>query len=59
MELFKLLWRLKKGGDIMTQHLSTVDTLADQRIMRQLATVIGCFIVATAVLAVSVGLIMG
>ena len=43
----------------MTQHPSTADTLSDQRIMRQLAVVVGCFIVATAVLAVAVGLIMG
>ena len=43
----------------MTQHPSTADTLSDQRIMRQLAVVVGCFIVATAVMAVAVGLIMG
>ena len=43
----------------MTQHPSTADTLSDQRIMRQLATVVGCFIIATAVMAVAVGLIMG
>lgn len=43
----------------MTQHVAVADTLADQRIMRQLAIVIGCFIVATAVLAVSVGVLMG
>ena len=43
----------------MTQHLSPQDTLADQRAMRQLATVIGCFVVATAAMALAVGLIMG
>jgi hypothetical protein len=43
----------------MTQHLSPEDTAADRRAMRQLATVIGCFIVATAIMALAVGLIMG
>jgi len=43
----------------MTQHLSPADTLADKRAMRQLATVIACFFVATAVMALAVGLIMG
>tara|TARA_R110001592_G_scaffold363398_2_gene688031 strand:+ start:100706 stop:100858 length:153 start_codon:yes stop_codon:yes gene_type:complete len=43
----------------MTQHLSPADTLADQRAMRQLATIVGFFIVATAVMALTVGLIMG
>lgn len=43
----------------MTQHLLQQDTEEDRRIMRQLATVIGGFIIATAVLAISVGMIMG
>ena len=43
----------------MTQHLLPEDTAADKRAMHQLATVIGCFILATAVMAVTVGLIMG
>jgi hypothetical protein len=43
----------------MTQHLSLEDTTADRRAMRQLFTVIGCFAIATVILAVSVGLIMG
>lgn len=43
----------------MTQHPSPADTIADQRIMRQLATVVGCFIIATVAMAVAVGLIMG
>jgi uncharacterized membrane protein len=43
----------------MTQHLSPEDTAADRRAMRQLATVIGIFFVATAILALTVGLIMG
>lgn len=43
----------------MTQHLLQEDTQEDQRTMRRLATVIGGFIVFTAVLALAVGLIMG
>ncbi|MEM8659350.1 MAG: hypothetical protein AAGF35_00570 [Pseudomonadota bacterium] len=43
----------------MTQHILAADTLADRQIMRQLGIVIGCFVVATAVLAVSVAVIMG
>ncbi len=43
----------------MTQHLLPEDTVADQRAMRQLAIVVGCFIAGTAVMAVVVGLIMG
>ncbi len=43
----------------MTQHLSPEDTAADRRSMRQLAAVIGCFIVVTAIMAVAIGLIMG
>ena len=43
----------------MTQHLSPEDTAADRRAMRQLATVVGIFFVATAVMAVVVGLILG
>ena len=43
----------------MTQHLMKEDTAEDQRTMRRLASVIGAFIVATAILAVSVGLVMG
>lgn len=43
----------------MTQHLSREDTAEDTRTMRRLATVIGCFIAATAVLAIVVGLTMG
>jgi len=49
----------KKEELVMTVHPSSADTIADQRIMRQLATVVGCFIIATAVMAVAVGLIMG
>ena len=43
----------------MTQHLLPADTDADRRAMRRLATIIGCFIVATAIMALTVGLIMG
>ncbi len=43
----------------MTQHILEEDTLADRRAMRRLFTVIGGFIVATAIMAVTVGLIMG
>ncbi len=43
----------------MTQHFSPEDTAADQRAMRQLATVIGFFAIGTAIMAVAVGLIMG
>lgn len=43
----------------MTQHLLPEDTAADRRAMRQLATVIGCFMVATAIMALVVGLTMG
>lgn len=43
----------------MTQHLTQQDTEADQRAMRQLGTVVACFVVATAIMALVVGLIMG
>jgi hypothetical protein len=43
----------------MTQHLSPEDTAADKRALRQLAIVIGCFAVATALLAIAVGMAMG
>ena len=43
----------------MTQHTLRQDTEEDRRTMRRLATVIGGFIVATAILALVVGLTMG
>ncbi len=43
----------------MTQHYLEEDTLADRKAMRQLASVIGGFVVATAVLALVVGMTMG
>ncbi|MGB1139635.1 MAG: hypothetical protein ACPG1A_01980 [Halioglobus sp.] len=43
----------------MTQHILQEHTVEDQRTMRRLAIVIGCFIAATAVMAVTVTMIMG
>ena len=43
----------------MTQHILKQDEDEDRATMRRLATVIGSFIVATAVLAVAVGIVMG
>jgi hypothetical protein len=43
----------------MTQHQLQEHTEEDRRIMRQLAIVVGGFIVATAIMAVTVGVIMG
>ena len=48
-----------KRSIAMTQHLVPQDTYEDQRTMRRLATVVGGFIVATALLAISVGLLTG
>ncbi len=43
----------------MTQHILPEHDIEDQQTMRRLGTVIGIFILATAVMAVSVGVIMG
>ena len=43
----------------MTQHLMQEHEIEDRTAMRRLAAVIGCFAIATAVLALAVGLIMG
>ena len=43
----------------MTQHLLQQQTEEDQRTMRRLGTVVGAFILATAVMAIMVGAIMG
>ncbi len=43
----------------MTQHILPEHEMEDQRTMRRLGAVIGCFILATAVMAVTVGMIMG
>ncbi len=42
----------------MTQHLLQQDTDEDRRTMRRLGAVIGGFILATAIMALAVGLIM-
>ena len=43
----------------MTQHILEEDTIADQKAMRSLITVIGGFAVATAIMAIAVGIAMG
>ncbi len=43
----------------MTQHVMQEDTLEDQRIMRRLFTVIGCFMAATAVMALTIAAVAG
>lgn len=43
----------------MTQHLLPEDTLEDKRAMRHLAIVIGIFAIATLVMALTVGMLMG
>ena len=43
----------------MTQHILKEDENEDRATMRRLATVIGCFVLATAILAVAVGIAMG
>ncbi len=43
----------------MTQHLIQEDTLEDQRTMRRLAAVTGCFIAASAAMAVIIGVVLG
>jgi hypothetical protein len=42
----------------MTQHTLRQDTDEDRRTMRRLGAVIGGFIIATAIMALTVGLIM-
>lgn len=43
----------------MTQHILEEDNLADKQAMRRLASVIGAFVIATALLGLVVGLTMG
>jgi hypothetical protein len=43
----------------MTQHVLPEQTLEDQRTMRRLATVIGAFIAGTAIMAITVAIVMG
>jgi hypothetical protein len=43
----------------MTDHILQEHTEEDQLIMRRLATVVGGFVVATALLALIIGVVMG
>ena len=43
----------------MTQHTYQEDIVEDQRTMRRLAAVIGCFVAATMAMAVIVGAVAG
>ncbi|MEP4147129.1 MAG: hypothetical protein ABJL54_07890 [Halioglobus sp.] len=43
----------------MTQHILEEDTVADKKAMQSLFSVIGAFAVATAVLAIAVGMAVG
>ena len=43
----------------MTQHLMEEETLEDRRTMHRLTLVIGAFGVATAIMAIVVGIVMG
>lgn len=43
----------------MTRHLNPQDTRDDERILRRLGMVIAGFLVATAIMAVIIGLVMG
>ena len=43
----------------MTQHILRQDTDEDRRTLRRLGAIIGGFIIATAIMALAVGLIMG
>lgn len=43
----------------MTQHTLPQQNEEDRLIMRRLATVVGGFILATVIMAIAVGLIMG
>ncbi|WP_277602388.1 hypothetical protein [Parahaliea mediterranea] len=43
----------------MTTHLLQEDTLEDRRTLCRLAMVIGCFVLATAALAVTLGFAVG
>ena len=42
----------------MTQHIFQQDTDEDRRTLRRLGIVIGAFVVATAIMAITVGLVM-
>lgn len=43
----------------MTQQTMQEDALEDQRTMRRLAAVIGCFVAASAAMAVIIGVVVG
>lgn len=43
----------------MTQHVLQEDTLEDQRTMRRLAVVVGCFVAASAAMAIVIGVVAG
>jgi hypothetical protein len=43
----------------MTQHLLQEHEIEDRTAMRRLVAVIGCFAIATAILAIAVGMVMG
>ena len=43
----------------MTHHLMPEQEREDQQTLRRLGIVIGCFVVGTAIMAITVGLIMG
>ena len=43
----------------MTQHLLPEHELEDHQTLRRLGIVIGCFVAATAVMAITVGIVLG
>lgn len=43
----------------MTQHMVPEDTFEDQQTLRRLAIVVGCFVAATAAMAVVIGVVAG
>lgn len=43
----------------MTEHILQEHTAADRDIMRRIAIVVGCFLAATVVMAVIIGVTMG
>jgi len=43
----------------MSQHVLQQHDIEDQRIMRRLGMVVGCFIAATAAMAIAIAVVMG
>ncbi len=43
----------------MTEHMLQEDTIQDQKTLRRLGTVVGLFCLATAAMALAIGLVMG